>query len=140
MRPIDPDVLAACVPVDVAAGVPAMAGVYFCIQDGLVVYVGQSKNVAVRARAAVRRISPAPSVVCLPMPNSTKEARLRSESFFIGRYGQAMPEERGVIYVRLPDWLKQRLQAEADKRLVTTADIVREILLARYEQPAQVQR
>jgi hypothetical protein len=49
-------------------------------------------------------------------------------------------EERGVLFLRLPAWLIERVRAEAALREISAAAVVKELLVERYRPEAREAR
>lgn len=51
---------------------------------------------------------------------------------------KAKSEKDEVLFIRLPKWLHEAVQQEADTRGLSLSAVAREVLLARFAGPAQV--
>lgn len=49
-------------------------------------------------------------------------------------------EERDALYVRLPEWVVERVRAEAALREMSAAGIIKELLVERYRPEAREAR
>lgn len=52
----------------------------------------------------------------------------------------AAPEEKGVLFLRLPEWVIERVRAEAALREISAAAVVKELLVERYRPEAREAR